>query len=252
MSKTIHPILAPTVFLLILSALLSCSTPKNTAYFQTLPRDTVLQNTVSKNWDLKIKPDDLLSIGVTSASSELSNLYNSAQAGGTTPGYLVDKNGNVQFFKLGDVKVAGLTRDEVKANLQKELSPYLKDPVVTVRFANNHVTVLGEVGSPGVRQISTDQISIWDLIGESGDLKETAKRESVLIIRQTDTGKVFKHVNLLDHSIFSSPYYYLRNEDLVYVEPDPKKKSSQSAPQIISYVISGVSLITFLVNQITK
>lgn len=252
MLKAIHPIPAPFVFLLVLPVFFSCSAPKNTAYFQTLPRDTVLLNTVGKNWDLKIKPDDLLSIGVTSASSELSSLYNSAQGGGGTPGYLVDKNGNIQFFKLGDVKAAGLTRDELKTNLLRELSPYLKDPVVTVRFANNHVTVLGEVGSAGVRQITTEQISVWDLLGESGDMKETAKKQNVLVIRQTDSGKVFKHLNLLDHSIFTSPYYYLQNGDIVYVEPDPKRKSTQSAPQIISYVVSGISIITYLVNQLTK
>lgn len=252
MPKAIHPIFAPVACLLMLSGLLSCSTPKNSAYFQTLPRDTVLQNTVTKSWDLKIKPDDLLTIGVTSASSELSTLYNSAQSGGTTPGYLVDKNGNIQFYKLGDVKVAGLTRDAVKANLQKELSPYLKDAVVTVRFANNHVTVLGEVGSAGVHQMTTDQINILDLLGESGDLNKTANRKNVLIIRQTDTGKVFKHINLLDHSIFSSPYYYLQNEDIVYVESDPKKESTLTTTQVISYVISGISIITLLVNQLSK
>ncbi len=256
-SKTINQ-----VFLLILLAgftgVVSCGTPKDIVYFQNISRDTTLQNTVSKNFDLKIKPDDLLYVGVTSASAEQSMLFNAPQVaaiggtgtgGGTTSGYLVDKAGNIQLYKLGDVKVAGLTRTEVKDKLQRDLGPYLKEPVVTVRNLNNRITVLGEVGRPGVLPLQTDQITLTEALGQSGDLKITGKRDNILIIRQTENGKDFKRVNLLDNSVFSSPYYYLQNEDVVYVEPDLKRTSNQRN-QVIQWIVSGTGLIVFLVDRL--
>lgn len=241
--------------LLALFGFASCSSPKNTAYFQTIKRDTTLQNIVTKNFDLKIRPDDLLSISVASASTDLSGLFNAAQGssaipnGAATTGYLVDKNGVIQFYKLGNIGVAGLTRDSLRELLQRELAAYLKGPVVTVRFANHRITVLGEVGTPGVIPIPNDQMTILEAIGQSGDLKETAKPDNVLVIRQTDKGKEFRHVNLQDHSVFSSPYFYLQNDDVVYVEPDVKKKEPK-VQQTVSYIISGVSLLTLLISRI--
>lgn len=253
MLKPLPPL--PFCLLSVVASLwiLSCSSPKNVAYFQTITADTVLQNTVSKNFDLKIKPDDLLQISVASASAELSGLYNAAQGAGSGEaggGYLVNKQGTIQFYKLGEIKVTGLTRTELKEVLQRELLPYLKEPVVTVRFANHRITVLGEVGAPGVKTIPNDQINVLEAIGQSGDLTENARRDKVLVIRQTEAGKEFRHLNLLDHSVFTSPYFYLQNEDVVYVEPEKPKQSAQNTQLIISYVLTGVSLITILLSRI--
>ena len=256
MLKTIHPLFLSTLLTLTMSGFLACSTPKNTAYFQTVSRDTVLQNTVTKNFDLKIKPDDLLSITIASTSPDLSGLFNASSGGGATSaaggpsGYLVDKNGNIQLYKLGNVKVAGLTRSETKEKLQRELSDYLKEPVVTVRFANHRVTVLGEVARPGVLPLTTDQMTVLEAIGHSGDLTEFGKRENILVIRQRENGKEFHHLSLLDNSIFTSPYFYLQNEDVVYVEPDAKLKDKNNVPQILSYVVSGVSILSLILSRI--
>lgn len=233
--------------------LLSCSPPKSTAYFRTITADTLLQNTVAKNFDLRIKPDDLLQISIASASAELSGLYNAAQGAGfgeASGGYLVNKAGIIQFYKLGELKVSGLTRADLKELLQRELAPFLKDPVATVRFANHRITVLGEVGTPGVKTIPNDQITLLEAIGQSGDLTENARRDKILVIRQTEGGKAFRHLNLTDHSIFTSPYFYLQNEDVVYVEPEKPTQSAQQTNQIISYVLTGVSLLTFLLSRI--
>jgi polysaccharide export outer membrane protein len=256
MLRTIHPYFSVTLLILTMGSLLSCSAPKNTAYFQTISRDTVLQHTVSRNFDLKIAPDDLLAISIASASPELSGLFNASSGAGATSGagassgYLVDKKGNIRLYKLGDVKVAGLTRAELRERLQQELAPYLKEPVVTVQFANHRITVLGEVGSPGVKIVPNEQLTLLEAIGQSGDLTEKAKKNKVLVIRQTEAGKEFRHLNLLDHSVFASPYFYLQNEDVVYVEPEKPKQSSQQTQQIISYVITGISLLTLLFSRI--
>ena len=247
------------VLLVATGSLLSCKTPRDLVYFQNISRDTTVQNTVSKNFDLKIKPDDLLYIGVTSASAEQSLLYNAPQMAvvsgstttGSTSGYLVDKKGTIQLYKLGDVKVAGLTREEVKEKLQRDLSPYLREPVVTVRNLNNKVTVLGEVGRPGVLPLSTDQISLLEAIGQSGDLTINGRRDNILVIRQGEGGKEFKRLNILDHSVFSSPYFFLQNEDVVYVEPDVKRKTGQRA-QTISWVLSGVSILTIILTRLIR
>lgn len=237
---------------LAVCCLLACQTPKNTAYFQTIKRDTTLQNLVTKNGEPKIVPDDLLAINITSASTELSALYNGAQGVGSAAaqGYLVDKNGNIQLFKLGEQKLAGLTRAEAKEKLQKALEPYLKDPVVTIRFANHRVTFLGEVGSPGVLVLNNEGISLIEAIGERGDLTENARADNILVIRKTENGKDFKHLSLLDHSVFTSPYFYLQNEDVVYVEPVAKKADSMNTQQVISYVLTGISLVTLILSRI--
>ncbi|NTS43761.1 polysaccharide export protein [Flavisolibacter sp. BT320] len=209
-----------------------------------------MQNTVTQNFDLKIKPGDQLVITIASASPELSTLFNTAPGGEAgTGGYLVDKEGNITLYKLGDVKVAGLTRTELKTKLLKDLSPYLKDPVVTVRFANHRVTVLGEVGNPGVINLTGEGITLLEAIGQSGDLTENGKRDRILVIRQAEEGKEFRHLNLLDHSVFTSPYFYLRNEDVVYVEPEEKKETPKTQ-QTISYIITGISILSLIISRI--
>lgn len=261
MTKTLRPQTAIAIFLVVMVASMACKTPQKIVYFQNNAKDTLLQNTVSKNFDLRIKPDDLLSIVIVSASPELSAPFNATQGvgsatsgavgSGTAPGYLVDKKGTIQFYKLGDVAVTGLTRGELKEKLQKELTPYLKDPVVTVRFLNQRITVLGEVSRPGTVPLVTDQMTVLEALGQSGDLTTYGRRENVLVIRQTEKGKEFRHLNLLDHSIFTSPYYYLQNEDVVYVEPDVKRKTGQNV-QTVSYILSAVSILSVLLTRFIK
>lgn len=250
---------ALAVFLVVIPGIFSCKGPKDLVYFQNISRDTTLQNTVSKNFELKIKPDDLLYVGVTSASAEQSALFNAPQVavlggagtGGSTSGYLVDKSGTIQIYKLGNVKVAGLTREELKEKLQRDLTPYLREPVVTVRNLNNKVTVLGEVGRPGVLPLPTDQMSILEAIGQSGDLTINGRRDNILVIRQGEGGKEFRRLNILDNSVFSSPYFFLQNDDVVYVEPDVKRKTGTNA-QTISFILSGVSILSILLTRFIR
>lgn len=259
MSKTIKPLSAVTVVVLAMLCLAACKTPRDITYFQNITRDTAIRNTVSRDLELKIRPDDQLAISITSASPELSAQFTASQSaaagsaapGSSAAGYLVDKKGNIQLYKLGDVKVAGLTRSELKEKLLRELSPYLKDPVVSVRFLGQRVTVLGEVTRPGVVQIPSEQLTVLEAIGQSGDLTIYGKRNNILVIRQTENGKDFHHLNLLDNSVFTSPYFYLQNEDVVYVEPDVKRKIPQNT-QTISYVLSGISILSILLTRFIK
>ena len=241
----------------------SCTAPKNVVYFQNLQKDTTLRHLVASNMELRIRKNDQLSINIISPDPVSTPLFNGSLGTSTSTtsagsnsssssGYLVDKDGNIELYKLGVIHVEGLTRSELKSKLQNDLSPYLKDAVVSIRFLSNHITVLGEVAKPQVLTIPNEQISLLDAIGESGDLTITGRRDNILVIRETPDGKQFKRLNITDHSIFSSSFFYLKPDDVVYVEPTSAKIKGQKQ-QIIGYVLSAVSvLITILVYFIPR
>jgi len=123
---------------------------------------------------------------------------------------------------LGKVKAAGLTRKQLKSLLEKELIPYLKDPIVAISFSNHHVTVMGEIGVQHVLPVLNESISIVDVMAQSGNLTALTKLSDVMIIRENENNRLFKHINLEDNSIFTSPYYYLQPNDIVVLSQDEK------------------------------
>ena len=234
----------------ILLMLVSCSTSKNTIYFKDLPKDTTLHNIITENFDLKIQKGDLLSIAVASLSPDVA-FYNAPQNTiGPASGYSVDNNGNINFIKLGVLHVEGMTRKNLKDSLEKALVPYLKDAVVSVGFLNRHITIIGAV-SPQVLPMPGDNMTILDALASSGDIGQKGKINNVLVIRDSSGSKEFKRLNLEDHSVFYSPYYYMQPNDIVYVEP-ARVKTTITAPQIISYVTSGITLIFLIIDRIVK
>lgn len=254
-SVSVYYLSIVTALILLLN---SCAPAKNLVYFQNLQKDTTLRHLVNNDMELKIRKNDLLSISIISPDPVSTPLFNGAlnssassisggSSNSSSGGYLVDNDGNILMYKLGVIHVEGLTRSELKYKLQKDLSPYLIDAVVAIRFLNNHVTILGEVAKPQVLNIPNEQISLLDAIGQSGDLTITGRRDNILVIRETPAGKQFKRLNITDNSIFYSPFYYLKPDDVVYVEPTLAKIKGQKQ-QIIGYAISGASiLITLLV-----
>jgi len=157
------------------------------------------------------------------------------------------------MYKLGTIHVEGLTRNELKNKLQTDLSPYLKDAVITIRFLSNHVTILGEVVRPQVLTMVNEQLPLLDAIGQSGDLTITGRRDNILVIRETDAGKQFKRINLNDNSIFYSSFYYLKPDDVVYVEPTKAKITSTSQrQQIIGYALSGITILITIFSLLRR
>ena len=229
----------------------SCSSSKNTVYFKGIKNDTTLHNVISKDFEPKIQKGDLLGITVSSLSPENTALYNAPQnAEGTVTGFLVDSVGNIDFFKLGHVHAAGLTRSELKEELQKELVPYLAQTVVSVGFLNRHVTLIGAI-SPSILPMSNDHMTILDAIASAGDIRDKGKKDDVMVIREEGKSKVFKKLDLTDQSIFYSPYFYLQPNDIIYVKPEEIKQKI-SAPQIISYVTTGISLYLLIFTRLFK
>ena len=135
------------------------------------------------------------------------------------------------------------------------MSPYLKDPLVTVRYLNHRVTVMGEVARPSVIPMPEEQLSILEVLGASGDITLTGKRDNVLIIRETETGKQFKRLNLENQSVFTSEWYYLKPDDVVYIEPNDKKVTEEKrarTQQTVSLALSGISLVIIILNSLLK
>lgn len=228
----------------------SCSTTKSTTYFQDIQKDTTLKNLVTKDFETKIRKGDLLSINVASLSPENTALYNAPQnTVGAISGYLVDENGNIPFIKLGSLPVEGLTRKELKAQLEKNLLPYLKEPVVAVGFLNRHITMMGAV-SPQVLPILNDNMTLLDALASSGDIGAKGRPDNILVIREKDNTKEFKRLNLTDKSIFYSPYFYLQPNDIIYVEPLKERKNNTA--QLISYIITGVTFFIFILDRFLK
>jgi polysaccharide export outer membrane protein len=141
-------------------------------------------------------------------------------AGNPVFGYRINQQGEATLPYLGRVKVAGLSTDEVAAKLTPLLEQYLKQPIVSVRILNFKISVMGDVLRPDVFTIQNERITIIEALGLAGDLNVTAKRRNVLLIREYDGKREYLPIDLTSKKVFSSPYYYLQNNDVIYVEPD--------------------------------
>ena len=241
----------------------SCTATKNAYYFKSLSKDTSINSLVNKKSDSKIRKNDMLAISISSLNKEEDAVYNApsfsfsggAAGSASSNGYQVDVNGNIQLHKLGVMQVEGMTRKELKEKIQTGLLPYLKDPVVTIRYSNRRVTILGEVARPQVLQMPEEQLSLLEVLGSSGDVTPFARRDNILIIRESGSGKQFKRINLEDHSIFTSEWYYLQPDDVVYVEPNDKKINEENRNkrnQTISMALSGLSVAIIILDRIFR
>lgn len=212
-----------------------------------------------------IQPKDILSIQVSSISPESNAIFNAPNISGSggsasgnqaqTSGYLVDQSGNIKFPILGEVKAEAMTPKQVGDEITKLLieKKLLYDPVVSVRLINFRVTVLGEVNRPGVVIAPNEQLNIFEALGQAGDLTIYGLRDNVKLIRQEGDSKVVKRLDLNSSSLLSSPYYVLKSNDVIYVEPGKAKVGSLSSTrQILPIVLSSLSLIAIIVNTLIK
>ena len=239
-------------------SLFSCTPIKNTYYFNTLKKDSVISNTTKRGKELAIKKNDQIQVNISSLSPAEDAVYNATSVSlgsGISNGYLVDREGNIQLHKLGSIHVEGMTRAALKEKLQKDLFSLLKDPVVTVSFLNHKIIIMGEIGNPHVLSMSEEQISILELLASSGDVTQFGRRDNILIIRDTGRGKEFKHVNLEDLSVFSSPWYWLQPGDVVFVGNNTRKTNDQKnarVQQIISYGLTALTIGLIIIDRIIK
>jgi len=255
-----------TFLLLLLSAMLfaSCFNEKKLIYFQKTPNhgDTV---EVSKIYVPKIQTGDILSIYVNSLSPEASSFFNPYSANavtapttdgmglsqGSAPGYLVDSTGNIDLPLVGAISVKGLTTTQAHDIIKDSLNVYLKDPTVIVRFLNYRISILGEVSRPGIYVIPNESVTIPEAITMAGDVTNFANRDDLQIIRSVKDKKEFGSVSLLKRDLFSSPYYYLHANDIVYVKATKTKVTQtdvlfKAVPFILTIVTAAILILTKL------
>jgi polysaccharide export outer membrane protein len=249
------------VFAIIVGS--SCANTKNATYFPGV-KDGKIQSTTAFPESV-IQKNDILSITVSSLNPEASMIFNQpVEAGGpngdgtsfaSASGYLVSLDGNIQFPLLGSIKAEGLTKNQLKDKLVKSFldKKLLLDPIVTIRFTNFRITVLGEVNHPTVVNVPNEKISLLEAIGLAGDLTMYAERKNVMIIREEKDQKIIKRINLNSGELFTSPFYYLQSNDIVYVEPNKAKVASVSrGMQWVPVIMSGLTLAVLVVDRINN
>ena len=256
----------PIVVLTMVVLLGSCSSGKEVPYFQNI--DEISLAGSKGLYDAKIMPKDMLTITVSTtdpaaaapfnlsvgntvgASGQLSN------GGGNLQGYLVDNDGNINFPVIGHMHVQGMTKSQCQDMIREKLLPYMaatENPIVTVRMSSYRVTVTGEVNRPGVIPVSTEKMSIVEALAQAGDLTVYGKRDNIMLIREDETGqKKMVRLNMNDANLINSPYYYLQQNDIIYVQPNSvKAKNAGIGPSTtlwFSFIGIVTSISSLLVN----
>jgi polysaccharide export outer membrane protein len=243
-----------------------CSGVKNISYFQDIGTVDSNQLKLVGFVEPTIQPDDILAISIFTidpitgaqvnqvASLAIQSVSNSG-APSSQPainGFLVDKNGEVDLSTIGKVKLSGLTTFKAKEIIQSKAAVDFKNPSVQVRFANFKVTVIGEVTRPAVYTLPNEKVTVLDAISLAGDLTLYGKRDNVLVIRDKQGRKEYGRLNLYRSDIFNNPYYYLRQNDIVYIEPDKAKAAALNAPTraSIGLILSALSVLVLAVARL--
>lgn len=262
-------ITAPVVLMLAVFLTSCTSTKGSLPYFTditeikegTLPRE---------NYTPDIKPDDELMITVMSENPEATALYNQPLTNPATVKtlelststrnltYIVSSTGDINFPLLGKIHVAGLTAEQLQDKLTEMISKDVENPIVRVVLMNFSVTIAGEVKTPQRIPVTTNRISILDALSAAGDLTEYGDRTSVLVIREEDGIRKYAHLNLNSSDVLTSPYYYLQQNDYVYVAPNKIRQANSKYNQnnafklsVVSTIVSAASVIASLVIALT-
>ena len=233
----------------------ACNSTKEVVYLQDVV--PLKQQDIERKYEVFIHEDDLLSIMVNSKDPELALPFNmpliTYQIGSESSGqqrvlgYLVDTNGDIDFPILGKLHVAGLSRLELRDLIKEKLisGDYIKDPVVTVQFLNYKVSVMGEVARPGSFTITGDRITLLEALSMAGDLTIYGRRDRVAVIREENGKRTILFHDLRSSDIFTSPCYYLQQNDIVYVEPNKAKAGQRDINQnnSVSVWLSAASVL---------
>lgn len=255
------------IFSLFLCVVLSsCVVTKNSVYFTDIPDSGSVSDLIPAEFrEPIIQTDDILSVTVQTIDPQSSGSVNqmatlpaigasSATSLGsqTISGFLVDKNGQITMPMLGVFKLAGLTTYQAMEVIKSQASLYFKDPNVQVRFANYKITVIGEVARPATYTVPNEKVTLLDALGLAGDLTIYGKRENVLLIRNSGDKKEFVRFNLNSSDVFKSPYFYLKQNDVIYVEPGKGKVAANNAArtQTFALVASGLTVLIALITRL--
>lgn len=252
------------LFIALILLASGCASQKEITYLQGTYDGYTQQS--DESYEMTIRPDDMVAIMVNSKDPELAQMFNLpmisyqisnsntgvGNASNKILGYLVDKNGEINFPQLGKIKIAGMSRSQLTDYIANELidKGFVNDPIVTVQYLNFKVSVMGEVNNPGTIDITSDRITLFDALSAAGDLTIYGQRDNVKIIREIEGKKTVSFVDLRSADILDSPFYYLQQNDVVYVEPN-KAKAGQREINSNRTIATWASIASVILSALT-
>lgn len=244
--------------------LASCGTQKKSIlYLQDAVADQ--PETIVNQYELKIKPSDILGVTVNSRYAELAAPFNLSSitfqnattgkaTGNQAQGQVVDDAGFISMPVLGKIKAAGLTRSELAADIEQRLitGGHIKDPVVNIQFLNFKINVLGEVSRPGEFAINSDRVTLFDALSMAGDITDYGVKERITVIREQNGQRTIAYLDATSTDVFKSPYYYLQQNDIIIVDPDEIKQANANVNQKGRNTLSTVTSILSILVTVTS
>lgn len=257
--KFSNQIKLPLMLLLFLILLSSCGARKDIAFYQNSEN----KKEIASSFESRFKFDDLLRIFINTKDTEASMSFNLPVVSTvlTKSGlgqidyqtYLVDNMGFIEYPILGKIKVAGLTKTELINYLKQEFKPYLKsDPIINIAILNYRISVTGEVARPGSFNINSERVSLPEALALAGDLTIFGKRSNIIVLRDISGVKTINRVDITKTDFINSEFYYLTQNDVVYVEPNKTRVNASAIGPNASVIISGLSLLITVVALLIK
>lgn len=248
----------------LVMGLSGCTSSKQIIYFQNI--DDAELKPLNTEYEAVIKKDDRLTIVVSGPDKLVCAPYNltlnemnaNGSSGSSNPeqatlSYLVDANGDIDFPILGKIHVEGMTRNDLVNYLTEEIGKDVKEPIVYVSFRNYKITVLGEVRSPGTYTVDSEKFTILQALGRAGDLNLTAQRNDILLLREVDGVLTHHRIDLRDKEILESPYYYLQQNDVLYVTPSATRvATATTATGIWSVILSSITTMIAIISFMSR
>lgn len=242
-------------YLMAITILSGCAARRDLVYFSNLNENGSVPSSVQM--DATISPGDILDISVNSASLESNKLFltvsNTSATQSPFNGYTVSKEGLITMPLAGDLQVAGMTLNQVQALVTAQLSKQIRDPKVAVRLINFKITVIGEVNKPASFTITSDKVNVLEALGMAGDMTVYGRRQDVLVIRQENGIKSIGKLDLNNIETIKSPYFYLKQNDIVYVAPDRSKAVEYSQnTRMMPLITASISALAVLAAVLLK
>lgn len=251
------------IFLMLLFLFFSCGSKKDTVYYQNIDEMTAEQK--QSSYEIKIQPDDLLLIIVSAEDPEVAIPFNLTTVAVSESGklntvsgqqiiqsYLVNREGMIDFPVIGKLHVGGLTRTEVLTLLQSKISNYIKNPIINMRITNFKVSLQGEVNQPGTYTVASERFTLIEALSMAKDLTIYGRRNNILVIRETNGVKSFNRVDITKADFINSPFYYLAQNDVIYVEPNKTRLNSSKIGPDTSVILSSLSILISLAAFLFK
>jgi polysaccharide export outer membrane protein len=252
-----------TCLLSLILLLFSCASRKDIVYYQNI--DTINAGQNINSYEVKIQPDDLLMIIVSAEDPEIALPFNlstvamqnnlnlqAATSQNVIQSYLVDKSGNIEFPVLGRLQIGGLTRTEALQLLKDKIGVYIKNPIINMRIMNFKVSMQGEVNIPGTYSVTSERVTLIEALSMAKDMTIYGKRDNILVIREVNGVKSYNRVDITKADFINSPFYYLAQNDVVYIEPNRTKVNASAVGPNTSVIISAISILISLSVLIFK